>query len=62
MLVLDLPVIGRTVEKAVVSWSRVMVSMVPVWPIGKAMSSTLPQYLLRAANRGAYFKVFFSSF
>ena len=62
MLVLDLPVIGRTVEKAVVSWSRVLVSNVPVWPIEKAMSSTLPQYLLRAAIREAYFEVFSSSF
>ncbi len=62
LLVLDLSVIGRTVEKAVVSLFRVLVSVVPAWPTGKAMNSTLPQYLLRAATRGAYFEVFSSSF
>ncbi len=62
LLVHELSVIGRTVEKAVVSWWRVLVSVVPVWPMGMAMSSTLHQYRLRAANRGAYFEVFSSSF
>ena len=62
LLVLELPVIGRTVEKAVVSWWRVLVSVVPAWPMGKAMNSTLPQYRLRASSRGAYFEVFSSSF
>ena len=62
LLVLGLPVNGRTAEQAVVSWSRVLVRVVPAWPMGKAMSSTLPQYLRRAANRGAYFEVFSSRF
>jgi hypothetical protein len=48
----DLPTVGRTVEKAAVRCSRVLVSMVPAWPMGKAMNSTRPQYLLRAAMRG----------
>ena len=47
MLARDLSAIGRTVEKAeAVSWSRVLVSVVPAWPMGKAMNSTRPQYLL----------------
>jgi hypothetical protein len=62
LLVLELPVIGRTVEKAVVSWWRVLVSVIPAWPMGKAMNSTLPQYRRRASSRGAYFEVFSSSF
>ena len=47
-------VLGRTVEKAVTSWVNVLVSVIPAWPIGKAMNSTCPQCLLRAAMRGAY--------
>ena len=38
----DLSTDGRTVEKAAVRWSRVLVSVVPAWPIGKATNSTLP--------------------
>ena len=40
---------------------RVLVSVVPAWPIGKATNSTRPQYLLRAAIRGEYFSVFSSN-
>jgi hypothetical protein len=46
MLARDLCTVGRTVEKAAVRWSRVMVSVVPAWPLGKAMNSTQTQYLL----------------
>jgi len=61
MLARDLSTVGRTVEKASVRWSRVLVSVVPAWPMGKAMNSTRPQYLLRAAMRGEYFSVFLSN-
>jgi hypothetical protein len=40
--------------------SRVLASVVPAWPMGRAMNSTRPQCLLRAATRGEYFSVFFS--
>ncbi len=36
LLAHDLSTNGRTVEKAAVRWSRVLASVVPVWPIGKA--------------------------
>ncbi len=58
MLVLEVSVTGRTVKKAVVSWCRVLVRVVPAWPTGKAINSTLPQYRLRDSSRGAYFEVF----
>ena len=45
-------VLGRTVEKAVTRWVSVLVSVIPAWPIGKAMNSTCSQCLLRAAMRG----------
>jgi len=48
----DLSTDGRTVEEAAVRWSKVLVSVVPAWPIGKATNSTRPQYFLRAAIRG----------
>jgi hypothetical protein len=51
----DVSTEGRTVEKAAVRWSRVLVSVVPASPTGKATNSTLPQYFLRAAIRGEYF-------
>jgi hypothetical protein len=57
----DLSIDDRTVEKAAVRWSRVLVSVVIAWPIGTAINSTLPQYLLRAAMRGEYFSVFLSN-
>ncbi len=57
----DLSTVGRAVEKAAVRCSRVLVSVVPVWPMGKAMNSTRPQYLLRAAMRREYFSVFLSN-
>ena len=44
-----------------VSWSRVMVSVVPAWLMGKAMKSTLPQYLLRAAKRGEFIDAYLGS-
>jgi len=43
---------GRAVEKAVTSCMSVFVSVTPAWYIGKAMNSTGPQCLLRAAMRG----------
>ncbi len=46
LLVRDTSAVGRTVEKAVVRWSRVLVSVVPACPIENAMKSTRPQYLL----------------
>ena len=58
LLARDLSTDGRTVEKAAVRWSRVQVSVVLAWPIGKAINFTLPQYLLRSAMRGEYFSVF----
>ena len=33
---------GLTVEKATMRWSRVLVSMVPAWPMGTATNSTFP--------------------
>jgi len=60
LLARELSTEGRTVEKAAVRWSRVLISVVPAWPIGKATNSTLPQYFLRAAMRGEYFAVFSS--
>ena len=49
-----LSTVGQTVEKAAGRWSRVMVSVVPAWPIRKAMNSTRSQYLLRVAMRGGH--------
>ena len=60
LLARELSTEGRTVEKAAVMWSRVLVSVVPAWPIGKAKNVTLPQYFLRAAMRRDYFSVFSS--
>ncbi len=60
LLARDLSTLGRPVEKATVRWSRVLVSVVPEWPMGKAMSSTRRHYLLGAAIRGEHFSVFFS--
>ena len=57
----DLSTFGWTVEKAAVSLSRALVSVVPWWPMGKAINSTCLQYLMRAAKRGEYFSVFFSN-
>ncbi len=54
----DLLTVGRTVEKAAVMCSRVLVSVVPAWPMGKAMNSNLPHYFRRAAMRREYFSVF----
>jgi hypothetical protein len=42
LLVRVLSTFGRTVEKAAVRWSRVLVSVVPAWSIGKAIKSTRP--------------------
>ena len=61
LLARDLSTDGRTGEKAAVRWSRVLVSGVPAWLIGKATNSTLPEYFLRAAMRGEYFSVFLSN-
>ena len=51
----DLFLVGRTVKKAAMGWSRVLMCVVPALPMGKAMNSTRPQYLLRAAMRGGVF-------
>jgi hypothetical protein len=40
------------VEKAAVSWSRVLVSVVLAWPMGKAMSSNIPS---EGCNEGGVF-------
>jgi len=61
LLARDLSTVGWTVEKAAVRWSRVLVSVVPAWPMGKTINSTRPQYLLRAAMRGEYFSVILSN-
>ncbi len=61
LLARDLSTVGWTVEKAAVSYSRVLVSVVPAWPMGKAMNSTLPQHLRRAAMKGEYFSVVLSN-
>ena len=61
LLARDLSTVGRTVEETAVRRSRALVSVVPAWPMGKAMSSTRPQYLMRAAMRGEYFSVFLSN-
>ena len=42
MLDRDLSAVGRTVEKAVVRWSRVLKSVIPEGPMGKVMNSTRP--------------------
>jgi len=52
LLARDLSTKGRTVEKAAVRWTRVLVSVVPALTIGKATNSARPQYFLRAAIRG----------
>ena len=56
LLARDLSINGRTVEKAAVRWSRVLVSVVPAWPIGKATNSIRPHSFLRATIRGKYEK------
>ncbi len=48
LLARDLSTDGRIAEKAAVSWSRVLVSVVPAWPIMKATNSNLPHFFLRA--------------
>jgi len=55
LLARDLSTVGRTVEKAAVRCSRDLVSVVPAWSMGKAMNSTRPQYLVRAAMKGGVF-------
>ena len=60
LLARDLSTVSRTVEKVAVRWSRVLVGMVSVWLMGKAMNSSLPQYVLRAAMRGGFLLVFLS--
>jgi len=60
MLVRVLSTFGRTVEKVAVKWYRVLVSVVPAWPMRKAMNFIRPKCLLRATVRGEYFWVFFS--
>jgi len=42
LLARDLSIDGRTVEKAALRWSMVLVSVVTAWPMGKATNSTLP--------------------
>ena len=42
LLARDLSTLGRTVEKAAVRWSRVLVSVIPAWPMGKAINYTRP--------------------
>ena len=42
LLARDLSTAGQTVEKAAMSLSRVLVSVVPEWPVGKAMNYTRP--------------------
>ena len=61
MLALACTTCRRTVEMATVRWSRVFRSVVSACPMRMATSSTIPQYLLRAAMRGIYFSVFFVS-
>ena len=56
MLSRDLSTVGRTVEKAAVRCSRVLVSVVPAWPMGKALNSTRIQYFIRVAMRGGVFR------
>ena len=55
LLARDLSTDGRTVEKTAVMWSRVLISVVLAWSIGKATNSTRPHYSMRAAMRGVYF-------
>ena len=52
LLALAWSALGRTVWKAAVKWSRVLVSAVPACPMVMATNSTLPQYFLRAAMMG----------
>ena len=46
-------------EKAAVMWSRVLVSIEPAWPMGRAMNSKHLQYFLRASIRGGVFLALF---
>jgi hypothetical protein len=46
------------VEKAAVRWSRVLASVVPAWPIGKATNSTRPRCFLKTEMKGEYFLLF----
>ncbi len=50
-----LSTVGRTAEKAAVRRSMVLVNVVPAWPMGKAINSIRPHYLMRAAMRGGVF-------
>jgi hypothetical protein len=50
MMARDLSTLGLTAEKAVVRWSRVLVSMVPAWPMRKAMNSTRPQFFVEGRD------------
>ena len=50
--------VGRTTEKAAVRCSRVLVSVVPARPMGKAMNSTRSHNIRRAATRGSIFRSF----
>jgi hypothetical protein len=52
LLARELSTKGRTVEKAAVRWSRVLVSVVPAWSIGKATNSTLSQYFSESRDEG----------
>jgi len=61
VLALAWSALGRTVEKAAVRWSRVLVSVVPACPMGMATNSILSQYFLSAVTRKQYFFVFFIS-
>jgi len=52
----------RTVEKAAVRWSRVLVSVVPACLMKMATDFTLPHYYLKAATRDEYFSDFSACF
>ena len=45
---------GRVAERAVARLLWVLSSIVPAWPMGTPMNSTVPQIVPRAATRGEY--------
>jgi len=42
LLAREFSTLDRTVEKEAVRWSNVLVSVVPAWPMGKAMNTPVP--------------------
>ena len=55
MLARDLSTAGRTVEKAAMSWSRTLVSVVLAWPMGKGNELHPSQVSCEGRQEGGVF-------